>query len=106
MQNPYHCRYFRSRFHRFGLGRNKPPEKYNSEPLPPNILITQMVKIHRLSKPFCQRNYEPSQITIESTLASNGVYTGYIFSYLSDGLKIYGRMNMPVENSPFPCRYP
>lgn len=49
-----------------------------------------------------RRNYEPSQITIESTLSDNGSYTGYIFSHLSDGLKIYGRMNVPDGDGPFP----
>ncbi len=48
------------------------------------------------------RDYKPSQITIESTLANNGNYTGYLISYLSDGLKIYGRMNVPVGDGPFP----
>src|SRR3990172_7066522 len=40
-----------------------------------------------------KRNYEPSKITIESTVSDNASYTSYIISYLSDGLKIYGRMN-------------
>src|SRR3989344_4959433 len=46
------------------------------------------------------RDYEPSQITVESTLSSNGAYTGYLISYISDGLIIYGRMNVPVGNMP------
>ncbi|MBI4038725.1 alpha/beta fold hydrolase [Candidatus Daviesbacteria bacterium] len=48
------------------------------------------------------RDYEPSQITIESTLSNNGAYTGYLISYISDGLKIYGRMNVPTRNGLFP----
>ncbi len=53
-------------------------------------------------KSLRKRDYKPSQITIESTLSNNGPYTGYIFSYFSDGLKIYGRMNVPNSDGPFP----
>lgn len=49
-----------------------------------------------------ERDYQPGQITIESTLSDNQSYTGYLISYLSDELKIYGRMNVPVGNGPFP----
>lgn len=49
-----------------------------------------------------EREYEPSQITIGSTIANNGSYSGHIFSYLSDGLKIYGRMNVPNGDGAFP----
>lgn len=48
------------------------------------------------------RDYNPSQINIERTLSNNGSYTGYLISYLSDELKIYGRMNVPVGDGPFP----
>jgi len=47
-----------------------------------------------------QREYEPSQITIENTLSNSGDYSSYIISYISDGLKIYGRMNVPSGNPP------
>ena len=49
-----------------------------------------------------RRDYEPSLITIESTIADSGAYTSYIFSYFSDGLKVYGRMNVPYGDGPFP----
>ncbi len=49
-----------------------------------------------------QMDFEPSQIAIENTIASNDTYTGYLFSYQSEGLKIYGRMNVPVGAGPFP----
>jgi dienelactone hydrolase len=49
-----------------------------------------------------RRDYEPSLITVESTIADSGTYTGYIFSYFSDGLKVYGRMNVPDGDGPFP----
>ncbi len=47
-----------------------------------------------------QRKYEGTEIIIEETLSQNGSYTGYIFSYKSDGLKIYGMMNVPVGDPP------
>jgi len=46
------------------------------------------------------RDYEPSQITVESKLANNGVYIGYFISYQSDDLKIYARMNVPSGEAP------
>lgn len=49
-----------------------------------------------------KRNYEPSSITIRNTVSNNGLYTGYQISYSSDGLIIYGRMNVPVGQGPFP----
>lgn len=48
------------------------------------------------------REYRGGKIEIEETLTSQNGYTGYIFSYPSDGLKIYGRMNIPEGNGPFP----
>lgn len=82
--------------------QNKPVENRTSEPLPPNTSNNTDGQNSSFIETLRRRNYEPSQITIESTLARNGAYPGYIFSYLSDGLKIYGRMNVPVGNGPFP----
>src|SRR3989344_6560409 len=48
-----------------------------------------------------QRGYEGGKITIEETISHEGNYTNYIFSYQSDGLKIYGMMNIPTGNGPF-----
>lgn len=47
-----------------------------------------------------QREYKPSEVAIESTVSQNEIYTGYIFSYISDSLKIYGRMNVPNDSKP------
>ena len=49
-----------------------------------------------------QREYKSSPIIVENTLSNNGVYTSYLISYSSDGLKIYGRMNVPTGSDPFP----
>lgn len=55
-----------------------------------------------LIKESRQRQYQGGQINIEQTLASKENYINYIFSYFSDGLKIYGMLNVPKGNGPFP----
>lgn len=86
------------------LWRFKPTQNTNSKP--PNLSETTIEGNNTDSDSFIvslrKRAYKPSQITIESTLANNGFYTGYLISYLSDGLKIYGRMNVPEGGGPFP----
>lgn len=66
----------------------------NNNPLPAEKIQTSFIENLR------QKNYESSQIAIESTLSNNGSYTGFLISYLSDGLKIYGRMNVPLGDPP------
>ncbi|RJR26267.1 alpha/beta fold hydrolase [candidate division WWE3 bacterium] len=48
------------------------------------------------------RDYTESEIKIEETLAQNDLYTKYLISYISDNLKIYGVMNLPKGDGPFP----
>lgn len=49
-----------------------------------------------------KRQFEGGAITIEKTFPKEGNYTTYTFSYPSDNLKIYGMMNVPEGNGPFP----
>lgn len=49
-----------------------------------------------------QREYRGGEIKIEETLSREGNYTNYIISYPSYDLKIYGMMNVPDGNGPFP----
>lgn len=49
-----------------------------------------------------RREFKGGEVKIEETVSNNGVYTSYIISYPSDNLKIYGRMNVPNGNGPFP----
>lgn len=49
-----------------------------------------------------QREFKGGEIRIEETLAHNNSYTSYILSYPSDNLKIYGMMNVPSGDGPFP----
>jgi dienelactone hydrolase len=44
---------------------------------------------------LAKRRYEPSEITIEETLAENPQYTSYLFAYQSLGKKITGQLNIP-----------
>lgn len=48
------------------------------------------------------RKFESGEVKIESTVSNNSEFTSYIFSYPSDNLKIYGRMNVPNGNGSFP----
>ena len=49
-----------------------------------------------------KREYKNGEIKIEQTLSKNNSYTSYVFSYPSDNLKIYGMMNIPDGDGPFP----
>lgn len=63
-----------------------------------NTVIPQSSFIENLRK----RQYQGGEIKIEETLSKEGNYTSYIFSYPSDNLKIYGMMNIPDGEGPFP----
>jgi dipeptidyl aminopeptidase/acylaminoacyl peptidase len=47
-----------------------------------------------------QKSYPGSDITIEQTLPNMPNYKQYIASYMSDGLKIYGLLTVPMGASP------
>jgi len=47
-----------------------------------------------------ERNYPGSQITIEETLTPGAKYNRYYAWYLSDGLKIYGLLTVPLGEKP------
>jgi uncharacterized protein len=47
-----------------------------------------------------QKSYPGSAITIEQTLSSGSNYHRYVVSYLSDGLKIYGLLTVPMGQKP------
>lgn len=53
---------------------------------------------------LAQRAYgqDAGTLTFESTLENTGGFTRSLFSYPSDGLKIYGFMNTPLGSGPFP----
>jgi dipeptidyl aminopeptidase/acylaminoacyl peptidase len=46
------------------------------------------------------RSYGGGMLVVEEVLADNTYFTRYLVSYPSDGLKIYGFMNIPKRSSP------
>jgi uncharacterized protein len=48
------------------------------------------------------RKFTAGKIKIEKTLDQKETYTSYLISYLSDGLTIYGVLNIPQGEGPFP----
>jgi len=59
------------------------------------------VKLFPLSIPtLANREYEGGAVNIEKKINSSKSFTSYIISYPSDGLKIYGLMNIPNSKKP------
>ncbi len=59
------------------------------------------VKLFPLSIPsLASRSYQGGKITIEKKVKSSGLFSSYIVSYPSDGLKIYALMNVPNSKKP------
>jgi dienelactone hydrolase len=48
------------------------------------------------------RTYGGGGLTVEETMGSNSRFTRYLFSYPSDGLEVYGFMDVPIGAGPFP----
>lgn len=48
------------------------------------------------------RRYEAGTITVVAPLERNAAFTRYLITYLSDGLRITGIMNVPAGEGPFP----
>jgi dipeptidyl aminopeptidase/acylaminoacyl peptidase len=48
------------------------------------------------------RTYPAGEIEIQEVMAENSYFTRYLVRYPSDGLMIYGFMNVPVGDGPFP----
>jgi hypothetical protein len=51
---------------------------------------------------LAQRTYGGGEVEIVETLSSNDSFTRYLITYPSDGLTIYGFMNVPNEGQKFP----
>ncbi|MEA2007058.1 MAG: alpha/beta fold hydrolase [Patescibacteria group bacterium] len=49
-----------------------------------------------------EKKFEGSDLKMGRVLETNGVYTRYYITYLSEGLKISGIMNLPKGEGPFP----
>jgi len=78
--------------------------KYGQKPVPankvPDIVSSSLVSDvnqNPLSIYAMQhRSYLGSNLTIEQTLSPGSNYDQYIASYLSEGLRIYGLLTVPV----------
>ncbi len=68
----------------------------------PKLPITQSTEnTFSLSISFMKKKtYPGSLLTIEQTLPSTQTYQRYVTSYLSDGLKIYALMTIPIGKKP------
>lgn len=82
--------------------RKKPTENTTSLNNPFDSAETNKEKAPSFIEQLRQRNYQGGEIKIEETLSQNNSYTSYLISYPSDDLKIYGRMNVPAGQGPFP----
>jgi dipeptidyl aminopeptidase/acylaminoacyl peptidase len=49
------------------------------------------------------RSYGGGQLEVTETLGNNGAFTRYLIRYPSDGLMMYGFMNVPNGEGPFPA---
>lgn len=59
------------------------------------------IKLFPLSiSSLSHRNYEGGTISIEGKVDSSGLFSSYLISYPSDGLKIYALMNIPKSPKP------
>ena len=82
-----------------GFAQTRPsPKKIftESKPVLENISKGPASFMENLQK----REYKGGQIEIEKTLSENDRYGKYLISYPSDGLKIYGTMNVPTAGLP------
>ena len=48
------------------------------------------------------RNYGGGELRVEQTLATTSAFTRTLVTYPSDGLNVYGFMNVPQGEGPFP----
>lgn len=72
---------------------NKPVVNINQQT---QAEITNPLMISEMRK----KQYPGSDLVIEEKLSSNNNYTQYLASYLSDGLKIFGLLTIPVGQKP------
>lgn len=77
------------------------PKKSNQEPQPQNYPSDSVLEPHPLMiGQMRQRNYFGSDLVIEQVLEDGSNYHRYIASYLSDGLKVFGLLTVPMADKP------
>lgn len=78
--------------------------------LTPQFTTTPLPTITPTPNPFAlytidalsKRNYGGGVLQIEGTIANGNSFSRYIFKYRSEGLDLYGFMNVPAGEGPFP----
>lgn len=76
----------------------------------PRFTTTPLPTITPTPNPFAEysldalsaRSFGGGVIQIEGTLANSSAFSRYIFKYRSEGLDLYGFMNVPAGEGPFP----
>ena len=71
----------------------------------PEILTETQVNLTTIANPLTikamrERDYPGSEIIIDQKLTSKSKYEQFVTSYLSDGLKIYALLTVPIGNPP------
>ena len=78
-----------------------PTPKFTTTPLP-TITPTPNPFISYTMDALSGRSYGGGVIQTEGTLTNGGSFTRYIFKYRSEGLELYGFLNVPDGEGPFP----
>lgn len=86
----------------FILSKSKSSEKNNPDFPIRKSNTTKNISSNSFIESLRVRRFQGGKITVEETLSKNNSYTKYLISYPSDDLKIYGIMNVPQGNGPFP----
>lgn len=87
-------------FFKIGLNISDFSSKINSEDFSKSK-ISDETDLHPLTIEVLRSGYYPgSEITIEQKLSQGSNYSRYIASYMSEGLKIFGLLTIPVSKTP------
>ena len=78
-----------------------PTPKFTTTPLP-TITPTPNPYVSYTMDALSARSYGGGVIQAEGTLTNGGSFTRYVFKYRSEGLELYGFLNVPDGEGPFP----
>ena len=76
------------------------------QPLRSPVSSLEITEYHRILDKYSfsrlqSRTYQPTQITLERVITKKPDYTAYLFSFLSDGKRVTGQLNLPTTpNAP------
>jgi dienelactone hydrolase len=78
-----------------------PTPKFTTTPLP-TITPTPNPYVSYTIDALSARSYGGGVIQTDGTLTNGGSFTRYVFKYRSEGLELYGFLNVPDGEGPFP----